>query len=165
MSEFTLACGNIFIMHVGTALSDVLEESRSGSCEDDPDGLPLGISIQGLSKDFSTGLLPGRRRKTLAVNDLSLNFYEGQITAFLGHNGAGKTTTMYDWICGVACSNFALFAGQFLLGCLSQVVVQPIYTGTISVTKWMSYDKAWVYVLNIIFLSISKFLCMHFQWH
>ena len=30
----------------------------------------------------------------MAVNDLSLNLYEGQITAFLGHNGAGKTTTM-----------------------------------------------------------------------
>ena len=26
--------------------------------------------------------------------DLNLNFYEGQITSFLGHNGAGKTTTM-----------------------------------------------------------------------
>ena len=30
----------------------------------------------------------------VAVEDLSLNFYEGQITSFLGHNGAGKTTTM-----------------------------------------------------------------------
>ena len=29
-----------------------------------------------------------------AVNNLSLNFYEDQITSFLGHNGAGKTTTM-----------------------------------------------------------------------
>ena len=29
-----------------------------------------------------------------AVKNLSLNFYEGQITALLGHNGAGKTTLM-----------------------------------------------------------------------
>lgn len=36
--------------------------------------------------------------KKLAVKNLSLNFYEGQITSFLGHNGAGKTTTMYERI-------------------------------------------------------------------
>jgi ATP-binding cassette subfamily A (ABC1) protein 3 len=29
-----------------------------------------------------------------AVTGMSLNMYEGQITALLGHNGAGKTTTM-----------------------------------------------------------------------
>lgn len=28
------------------------------------------------------------------MKNLSLNLYEGQITAILGHNGAGKTTTM-----------------------------------------------------------------------
>ena len=35
-----------------------------------------------------------RTGKKLAVKNLNLNFYEGQITCFLGHNGAGKTTTM-----------------------------------------------------------------------
>ena len=34
----------------------------------------------------------------IAVEDLNLNFYEGQITSFLGHNGAGKTTTMQVFI-------------------------------------------------------------------
>ena len=30
----------------------------------------------------------------MAVDQLNLNMYKGQITALLGHNGAGKTTTM-----------------------------------------------------------------------
>ena len=34
------------------------------------------------------------KHKVKALKKLSLNMYEGQITAFLGHNGAGKTTTM-----------------------------------------------------------------------
>ena len=34
------------------------------------------------------------------VNNLSLNFYENQITGLLGHNGAGKTTTTF-MLCGI----------------------------------------------------------------
>ncbi|XP_075758760.1 phospholipid-transporting ATPase ABCA7 isoform X2 [Pelodiscus sinensis] len=46
-----------------------------------------GVSLHRLVK------LYGSSRK-VAVDGLSLSFYEGQITALLGHNGAGKTTTM-----------------------------------------------------------------------
>ncbi|XP_022649119.1 ATP-binding cassette sub-family A member 7-like isoform X2 [Varroa destructor] len=55
--------------------------------EDEPNDLTLGVSIRHLSKTYS-----GCTKA--AVNNLSLNFYENQITSFLGHNGAGKTTTI-----------------------------------------------------------------------
>ena len=55
------------------------------SCEEEPAGLKVGVQIQNLRKQFG---------KFVAVNSLSVNMYEGQITSFLGHNGAGKTTTM-----------------------------------------------------------------------
>jgi ATP-binding cassette subfamily A (ABC1) protein 3 len=35
--------------------------------------------------------IPGKK---VAVNDVSLKMYEGQITVLLGHNGAGKTSLM-----------------------------------------------------------------------
>ena len=47
------------------------------------------VVIQSLRKQFVEGR--GRNRKeTVAVSSLDLTFYEGQITALLGHNGAGK---------------------------------------------------------------------------
>ncbi|KAL3988763.1 ATP-dependent DNA helicase 2 subunit 1 [Sarotherodon galilaeus] len=55
--------------------------------EPDPVGLVMGVQIQDLVKVFDGSSRP-------AVNCLNINFYEGQITSFLGHNGAGKTTTM-----------------------------------------------------------------------
>uniref|UniRef100_A0A4W3JZM3 ABC transporter domain-containing protein n=1 Tax=Callorhinchus milii TaxID=7868 RepID=A0A4W3JZM3_CALMI len=55
--------------------------------EEEPTHLKLGVSIQNLVKVYRDG-------KKLAVDGLTLGFYEGQITSFLGHNGAGKTTTM-----------------------------------------------------------------------
>uniref|UniRef100_A0A8C6JQZ8 P-type phospholipid transporter n=1 Tax=Melopsittacus undulatus TaxID=13146 RepID=A0A8C6JQZ8_MELUD len=54
---------------------------------EEPTHLSLGVSIQNLVKVYRDG-------KKVAVDGLTLNFYEGQITSFLGHNGAGKTTTM-----------------------------------------------------------------------
>ena len=47
----------------------------------------VGVAIKNLSKVYKKGRKP-------AVDGLNLNFYEGEITSFLGHNGAGKTTTM-----------------------------------------------------------------------
>lgn len=57
--------------------------------EAEPKDKRLGVSIKNLKKVYREG-------KKLAVDNLSLNFYEDQITSFLGHNGAGKTTTMWE---------------------------------------------------------------------
>uniref|UniRef100_A0A8C5AZL8 ABC transporter domain-containing protein n=1 Tax=Gadus morhua TaxID=8049 RepID=A0A8C5AZL8_GADMO len=58
-----------------------------GYLEKPPPDMKAGVSIQNLVKIYKTG-------KKLAVDGLSVDFYENQITSFLGHNGAGKTTTM-----------------------------------------------------------------------
>ncbi|KAM9265335.1 phospholipid-transporting ATPase ABCA7 [Morus bassanus] len=55
--------------------------------EEPPAQLQPGVSIRNLVKVYHNS-------SRVAVNGLSLDFYEGQITSFLGHNGAGKTTTM-----------------------------------------------------------------------
>uniref|UniRef100_A0A8V1AE68 P-type phospholipid transporter n=2 Tax=Gallus gallus TaxID=9031 RepID=A0A8V1AE68_CHICK len=55
--------------------------------EEPPAQLQPGVSIRNLVKVY-------RSSSHVAIDGLSLDFYEGQITSFLGHNGAGKTTTM-----------------------------------------------------------------------
>uniref|UniRef100_A0A8C1FHT1 P-type phospholipid transporter n=1 Tax=Cyprinus carpio carpio TaxID=630221 RepID=A0A8C1FHT1_CYPCA len=60
---------------------------RNPFFEPEPEGLIIGVSVQDLVKVYSKNSRP-------AVDCLNMNFYEGQITSFLGHNGAGKTTTL-----------------------------------------------------------------------
>uniref|UniRef100_A0A803SN90 ABC-2 type transporter transmembrane domain-containing protein n=1 Tax=Anolis carolinensis TaxID=28377 RepID=A0A803SN90_ANOCA len=61
--------------------------STKAIVEDPPTQFKVGVSIRNLVKIYHSS-------SKIAVNGLSLDFYEGQITSFLGHNGAGKTTTM-----------------------------------------------------------------------
>lgn len=63
-----------------------LGRSERENFENEPSELRIGVAIHDLKKQYSNG--------KVAVNKVSLNFYENQITSFLGHNGAGKTTTM-----------------------------------------------------------------------
>ncbi|KAG8455080.1 hypothetical protein GDO86_001341 [Hymenochirus boettgeri] len=73
--------------HKGSQAQGAKKGSSDVCMEEEPSHLPLGVSIEKLVKIYRNG-------KKVAVDELSLNFYEGQITSFLGHNGAGKTTTM-----------------------------------------------------------------------
>ncbi|KAK9410931.1 ATP-binding cassette sub-family A member 12 [Crotalus adamanteus] len=53
--------------------------------EPEPTHLKVGVCLQGITKIYES---------KAAVQNLNLNFYEGNITSLLGHNGAGKTTTI-----------------------------------------------------------------------
>ena len=59
--------------------------SPANNFEADPQYLPVGVELKGLTKVFTT---------RVAVNNLNFKMYQNQVTSLLGHNGAGKTTTM-----------------------------------------------------------------------
>lgn len=54
--------------------------------EIDPSNRYAGIKVKNLRKVYAN--------KKTAVDGLTLNMFDGQITVLLGHNGAGKTTAM-----------------------------------------------------------------------
>ncbi|CAG9094857.1 unnamed protein product [Plutella xylostella] len=53
--------------------------------EEDPKDYTAGVKISNLTKVYGANV---------AVNNLSLNIFNDQITVLLGHNGAGKSTTI-----------------------------------------------------------------------
>ncbi|XP_075215103.1 phospholipid-transporting ATPase ABCA3-like [Lycorma delicatula] len=55
-------------------------------CEKPLPYMNIGLSVKNLRKVYD--------KSYVAVDGISIDFYNGQITALLGHNGAGKTTTM-----------------------------------------------------------------------
>lgn len=63
-------------------------ESESLEKPIDKEQSRVGIRIDRLHKVYSRG-------NNHALKGLSVNFYEDEISAFLGHNGAGKSTTMH----------------------------------------------------------------------
>ncbi|KAK7506564.1 hypothetical protein BaRGS_00002039, partial [Batillaria attramentaria] len=74
----------------------------NGIGQGDHDDVITGPNIEPVSADMRskrtlrimniTKIFKSKQETTTAVNQLSLDMYEGQITALLGHNGAGKTT-------------------------------------------------------------------------
>ncbi|CAF0969125.1 unnamed protein product [Didymodactylos carnosus] len=60
--------------------------------EEEPKDKALGISLFNVSKVYSFFLKT--KQPIHAVRNVSLNIYNGQLTALLGHNGAGKSTTI-----------------------------------------------------------------------
>jgi len=54
------------------------------------------ISVQSLHKEFTTrvGFWSGKKKTTVAVEDVSFSVRKGELFGLLGPNGAGKTTTV-----------------------------------------------------------------------
>jgi hypothetical protein len=69
-----------------------VSSNRSHYFEQVPDAVRenLGVSIRGLHKKFVTD---GEAEPFVAVKDMNLDLYSGQILALLGHNGAGSAQT------------------------------------------------------------------------
>jgi len=73
---------NPFFEHVSAELMQQLASDSTNKC----------ISIRGLRKEF--GSLASGTEKRVAVADLNMDLFQGQVTVLLGHNGAGKSTTI-----------------------------------------------------------------------
>ncbi|KAL5277954.1 ABCA3.2 family protein [Megaselia abdita] len=77
-------CGEPDYKRVMDSSSD-RKKSVSGF-EPEPNNKKVGLQINSLKKVFD--------KNKVAVNGVSMNMYEDEITVLLGHNGAGKTTTI-----------------------------------------------------------------------
>lgn len=52
------------------------------------------ISIRNLRKEFDSIASSNSSEKRVAVANLNMDLFQGQVTVLLGHNGAGKSTTI-----------------------------------------------------------------------
>ena len=50
----------------------------------------VGVSLKNLPKVFPIS----HKEERVAVNEITIDFHVGNVTALLGHNGAGKSTMM-----------------------------------------------------------------------
>jgi len=110
-------------------LISLFELLASPNFEEEPEHLPLGVAVKGLRKVYRHG-------SKVAVDGLTINFYEGQITSFLGHNGAGKTTTMW-----VSLYNCAILQWDFVTVLCSVVIISELIDRDSPIWIW----GFWIY--------------------
>lgn len=95
-----------------------LEEGKSSiPIEGPPVDKEVGMRVRKLTKVYADApRRPIGKGKEAAVDDLTMNFYEGEITVLLGENGAGKTTLIMLLIGMLASTSGTVSVGQFEIG-------------------------------------------------
>ncbi|KAJ3416150.1 ATP-binding cassette sub- A member 5 [Chytridiales sp. JEL 0842] len=68
--------------------AETAEETTNPDIEPSPTGLRLLVKLEGITKQFG-------KAKSPAVDNVSLNLYEGEIFGIIGHNGAGKSSLIH----------------------------------------------------------------------
>lgn len=86
LPSYWLSSDKVHVKQTEHELNDV----NKVGFENEPLNLVPTIRMNKISKSFRDGF-----KYKQVVNDLTVNFYDNQITGLLGHNGAGKTTTTF----------------------------------------------------------------------
>jgi ABC-type multidrug transport system ATPase subunit len=112
------------------------------------------VVLQRLSKWFDgPSATVGR---ITAVDNLSLSFYEGEITSLLGHNGAGKTTTLGMLSGLLPCSSGAATVGGLDIGTRMPEVRRRLGVCPQHDVLWPSLSCAEHLVLYAAFRGVSR---------
>lgn len=90
------------------------EQSLASEFEAEPSGGEIGIQLVNLRKVYE--------HNKVAVDNVNLKMYHGEIFVLLGHNGAGKTTTisMLSGICAPS-GGTAMISGHSISGQMEKV--------------------------------------------
>lgn len=124
--------------------------------------VPVCVCVAPDHQEFKVG-----SKMRLAVQNLTMNMFEGQITVLLGHNGAGKTTTLSmltgnppqrGAACDAARCRFLLLSASCAStqGCFLPPAAGLTSAATTSARTWLSSAAAWASALSTTSCSTTS---------